>query len=202
MPLFPNNAGNPSCFDTIDSLFREKIPVLLRWVQFMNHKPEEGQDGMSWREELRNLADNADIKDIDTSDLLCVIYVTGIRDNNLREKLLEAHNPTIVKFDRVMNSFDQAKKQLSEIKPQAQALHAFTQTGRPKQSTKPSRLGEQRTRREASVQRSRGQPSREEQMRRDKLFGKCFRCGKADHMLPDCTCPTHLEERVRQTGML
>ena len=50
-PLFPNNAGNPSCYDTIDSLFREKIPVLLRRVQFMNHKQEEGQDSISWREE-------------------------------------------------------------------------------------------------------------------------------------------------------
>ena len=45
--LFPNNTGNPSCFDTIDSLFREKIPILLRRVQFMNHKQEEGQDGIS-----------------------------------------------------------------------------------------------------------------------------------------------------------
>ena len=69
-PLFPNNAGNPSCYDTIDSLFREKIPVLLRRVQFMNHKQKEGQDRISWREELRNLTDDADIEDMDTSDLL------------------------------------------------------------------------------------------------------------------------------------
>ena len=90
MPLFPNEAGNPSCFDSIDSLFREKI---LRRVQFMNHKQEEGQDGLSCREELRNLADNVDIKGMDTSDLLCVIYVKGIRDNDLREKLLEVQTP-------------------------------------------------------------------------------------------------------------
>ena len=118
-PLFPNDAGNPSCFDTIDSLFREKIRDLLRRVQFMNHKQKESQDGISWREEHRNLADNVDIKEMDTSDLLCVIYVTGIRDIDLRP--LEVQNPTIVKFDRVVNSFDQAKKQLGEIKPQAQA---------------------------------------------------------------------------------
>ena len=65
-PLFPNDAGNPSCFDCIDTLFREKIPVLLRRVQFMSHKQEEGQDGISWREESRNLADDADIKAMDT----------------------------------------------------------------------------------------------------------------------------------------
>ena len=47
---------------------------------------------------------------MDISDLLCVIYITGIRDNNLREKLLEVQNPTIAKFDCVVSSFDQAKK--------------------------------------------------------------------------------------------
>ena len=81
-PIFPNNAGNPSCYDTIDSLFREKTPILLRRVQFMNHKQEKGQDGISWREELQYLANDADIKDMDPLDLLCVIYVTGIRDND------------------------------------------------------------------------------------------------------------------------
>ena len=103
----------------------------------MNHKQEEGQDGTYWRGELRNLAIDADIEDMDTSDLLCVIYVKGIRDNDPREKLLEVQNPTIVKFDGVVNSFDQAKKQLSEIKPQAQASQAFSQRGRTKHQAKP-----------------------------------------------------------------
>ena len=76
----------------------------------MNHKQEEGQDGISWREKLRNLANIAAVKDVDTTDLLCVIYVTGIRDNDLREKLFEVHNASITKFDRIVDSFDQAKK--------------------------------------------------------------------------------------------
>ena len=50
-----------------------------------------------------------------TPDLLCVIYVTGIRNNELREKLLEISNPTIAKFDRVVDSFDQARKQLGKM---------------------------------------------------------------------------------------
>ena len=129
---------------------------------------------------------------MDTSDLLCVIYITGIRDNDLREKLLEVQNPTIQKFDRVVSSFTQAKKQLSEIKPPAQASQAFSQRGKPKQRTTQSRITEQRTRRDASGQRSNNQPSREEQLRREKLYGKCFRCGKADHVLPECTRPAHL----------
>ena len=76
----------------------------------MSNKQQEGQDGISWREELRNLSDDAAIEDMQTPDLLCVIYVTGIRNNELREKLLEISQPTIEKFDWVVDSFDQAKK--------------------------------------------------------------------------------------------
>ena len=50
------------------------------------------------------------------ADLLCVIYVTGIRNNELREKLLEISRQNIEKFDRVVDSFDQAKKQLEEMR--------------------------------------------------------------------------------------
>ena len=64
-PLFSNDTGNSSCYDTIDSLFR--IRVLLRRVQFMNHKQEEGQDGISWREELHNLSDDAAIEEMQTT---------------------------------------------------------------------------------------------------------------------------------------
>ena len=31
-----------------------------------------------------------------------------------------------------------------------------------------------------------------QQLRREKLYGKCFPCGKADHVLPECTRPAHL----------
>ena len=41
--------------------------------------------------------------------------MTGIRNNELREKLLEISRPTIEKFDRVVDSFDQARKQLDEM---------------------------------------------------------------------------------------
>ena len=84
-------------------------------MQFIANKQQEGQDGISWREELRNLADDGSIEDMTTPDLLCVIYVTGIRNNELREKLLEISHPNIEKFDRVVDSFDQAKKQLEEM---------------------------------------------------------------------------------------
>ena len=85
--MFPNDAVIPCCFDIIDSLYREKIPLLLCRVQFMANRQQEGQYGLSWTEELRNLSDDATIEEMSTPDLLCVIYVMGIRSNELREKL-------------------------------------------------------------------------------------------------------------------
>ena len=69
------------------------------------HKQQDGQDGISWREELHNMADDAAIEEMETADLLCVIYVTGVKNDELREKLLEVNDPTIAKFDRVVDSF-------------------------------------------------------------------------------------------------
>ena len=66
--------------------------------------------------QLRNLSDDVAIEGIHTPDLLCVIYVTGIRNNNLREKLLEISNPMIDKFDRMVDSYDQARKQLGKMR--------------------------------------------------------------------------------------
>ena len=75
------------------------------------------------------MADDASIEDMETADLLCVIYVTGIKNDELREKLLEVTNPTIAKFDRVIDSFDQAKKQLGEMKnPAAMATTCLLYT--------------------------------------------------------------------------
>ena len=86
-PVLPNAAGLPSCLDVIDGLFREKNPVLLRRVHLLSYKQAEGQDGITWREELRNLA-----------DLFRVIYVNGVKDNALKEKLLEVQDPNIEKI--------------------------------------------------------------------------------------------------------
>ena len=82
----------------------------------MSNKQQEGQDGISQREELLNLSDDAAIEDMTTPDLLCVMYVTGIRNNELREKLMEISRPAIKKFDQVVDSFDQARKQLEEMR--------------------------------------------------------------------------------------
>ena len=179
-PLFPNQAQIPCCYDVIDSLFEEKIPLLLRRVQFIANKQQDGQDGISWREELRNLADDAAIEDMETADLLCVIYVTGIKNDELREKLLEITDPTIAKFDRMVDSYDQAKKQLGEMKNPA--AMATTQPNRGRQ--------QQRNQRPNNFRRQEGRPEANKG-RSGKLI--CFRCGQEGHIANACPTPAHLK---------
>ena len=117
---------------------------------------------------------------METADLLCVIYVTGIKNNELREKLLEISCPTIEKFDRVVvDSFDQAKKQLDKMR--SPATMAATQQSRGRQ--------QQRNQRQNNNRRQEGRPEALDKERSDKII--CFRCGKKDHTVADCPRPAH-----------
>ena len=103
---------------------------------------------------------------MDTADLLCIIYVTGIKNNELRERLLEISRPTIEKFDRVVDSFDQAKKQLDEMRSPA-AMAATQQTRERQQQKNP---------RQNNYRRQEGRPEARKKGRSGKII--CFRCGK------------------------
>ena len=146
---------------------------------YKRQKQQDGQDGISWREELRNLADDAAIEEMETADLLCVIYVTGIKNDELREKLLEITDPTIAKFDRVVDSFDQAKKQLGEMKNPA--AMATTQPNRGRQ--------QQRNQRPNNSRRQEGRPEAKDKGRSGKII--CFRCGQEGHIATGCSTPAH-----------
>ena len=185
-PVLPNAAGNPCCLDVIDGLFREKNPVLLRRAQMLGYKQQDGQDGINWREELRNIADDADVDEMTTADLFCVLYVTGVKDNALREKLLEIQDPSIEKFDRTVDAFDQAKTQMADMKKPASA----SLSSRPKSTVKRDAKKPPRT---AAGGGRANYPSlsKEEVKRREMMLGRCYRCGKSDHTLPDCPQPPH-----------
>ena len=94
-------------------------------MHLLSYKQAEGQDGITWREELRNFTDDdAFIDKMTSADLFCIIYVNGVKENPLREKLLEVQDPNIEQFDRVVDAYDQAKKQLADMKRPAAASAA------------------------------------------------------------------------------
>ena len=178
--IFPNESED-NCYEILEQLFRERIPLLLRRQQFLSYKQSEGQNGLKFREELRNLADEADIAEMMPEDMLCVMYVRGVRSNELRERLLEVQEPSLARFNRIVDSFDQAKSQMAEIRrhqPATASASYKQQSQRQGRPTKPS------------SNNIRLPPNNQEESNRKKwLNGKCFRCGSAKHSLPKCPVP-------------
>ena len=178
--IFPNEVDH-SCYDILEKLFQERIPLLLRRQQFLSFKQAEGQNGLKFREELRNLADEANIAEMMPEDILCVMYVRGVRSNELREKLLEVTEPTLVRFDRIVDAFDQAKSQMAEIRKTqpAEASASYKQQNRQQGRSNMPTSGKIRL-----------PPNNQDETNRKKwLNGKCFRCGSNKHTLPKCTVP-------------
>ena len=141
--IFPNEVDH-NCYDILEQLIQERIPLLLRRQQFLSYQQSEGQNGLKFREELRNLADEANITEMMPEDMLCVMYVRGVRSNELREKLLEVAEPSLVHFDRIVDSFDQVKSQMAKIRKTqpAAASTSYRQQGqRQWKSTTPSSGG-------------------------------------------------------------
>ena len=120
-----------------------------------------------------------------SADLFCVIYVTGIRSNELCEKLLEISDPTLEKFDRMVDSYDQAKKQMTDMRrPANTSASQAVFCGKQRSDNKPQRPSN-------NPNRQRPDLPREEIERRKTLVNRCYRCGKNDHLMPDCSRPAH-----------
>ena len=67
--IFPNEVDH-SCYNILEQLFQERIPLLLRKQQFLSYTQSEGQSGLKFRKELRNLADEANITEMMPEDML------------------------------------------------------------------------------------------------------------------------------------
>ena len=102
-PIFPTQ-GQVSCFDYVDTFFKEKVPLIHRRKAFFTYIQQEGQDATQLRGELRNLADLGDIAGMDLPGALCLMYSMSIRDVKLQEKLMAVSEPTLEKFNTIMDA--------------------------------------------------------------------------------------------------
>ena len=166
-PLFPV-AGANSCIDIINEFFRERNPLMIRRRAFFNYRQSEGQDIMSFRENLRSLADECDIGNMTLEETLCLMYAVGVRDDKLREKLYEIPEPTLTKFNTVMDAWVQKNRQMDDHDKRPATAMKVGDKNKKKETPKRTPLSE------------------EEKSRRRGIKGRCFRCGQQDHMMPAC----------------
>ena len=125
-----------------------------------------------------SLLDEADGANITCNDLICMMLQIGISDSNLQRELGSIRNPTLDAFTEKIEGYEQAKLAM------ATNAHGLV-------ASRPNSGGGRRS--NVSSGKSAAKPqagkNRSERERRIALRGKCFRCARADHMLPQCTYP-------------
>jgi hypothetical protein len=175
-----------TCLDYIRGYFQERHPLLIRRKQFFSLRQKEGQDEIEFREELRSLAEEADIENIKYEDCVCLMYMIGLRDGSLREKLAEGE-PALARFNLILEAHVQAK-----ISTRPTPAHV--------NKTKPASSGKGRGGRQQPRERER--VSDFERARRSAFRGKCWRCGQ-EHFLDKCTLPSTVKcDACNNTGHL
>ena len=104
----------------------------------------------------------------------------GASDPSLRRELGSIKNPTLLNFNDKIEGYKQARKTESSTtfgmatKGSPQKRSQGAQPARNAQKSAPNRGGNERSRRAA-------------------LRGRCFRCAREDHMLPQCSYPASVK---------
>jgi hypothetical protein len=70
-------------------LFLRTSSLLIRQKQYFSLKQKEGQDEVEFWKELKSLAEEADSKNLKYEDCICLMYMIGLLNRSLREKLGE-----------------------------------------------------------------------------------------------------------------
>ena len=126
---------------------------------------------------MLSLLDEADGANITCNDLVCMMLQIGVSDSNLQRELGSIRNPTLDAFTEKIEGFEQAKLSV------ATNAHGLV-------ASRPNASGGRRPNVPSGKSASKPQSikNRVERDRRIALRGKCFRCARADHMVPQCTC--------------
>ena len=162
-----------TCIKILDSAFLETYPLHERRKQFFEARQKEGQSPLEFREELLSLIDEADGTNITVNDLICMMLQIGLNDQGLQRELGSIREPTLQSFTEKIEGYEQGLKSTGS----SVFANATTRWPIPRRPTPQNSLTNS-----SNANRGRG-----EWNRRIALRGKCFRCAKGDHMIPNCT---------------
>ena len=175
-PVYSPILGLFTCISILDNTFLESYPIHVRRKQFFDARQKEGQTSIEFREELLSLLKEADGVNIGCDDLICMMLQIGLSNGQLCRELGAICNPTMNSFSEKIEGFEQARR----TEPDSAYGNAVS---KPAPNRRPSTQGGRSSAR-GNMSRNHG-----ERDRRLALRGKCFRCAKADHMIPSCSYP-------------
>ena len=153
-------------------------PIHTRRKHFFDARQKEGQSAVKFSEELLSLLEEADGANITCNDLMCMMLQIGLTDNNMQRELGGIGNPTLDAFSEKIEGYEQAKRTMATSAHGLAVSRGNASVGRRNNNAS-----------NKSPNKAQSNRSRVERDRRLALRGKCFRCARADHMLPQCTYP-------------
>jgi hypothetical protein len=176
-----------SCMSLLTGFFHERNPLLIRRKKFFSCYQQDGQDELAYREQLRSLAEEADIQQLTYDDCLCLMFMMGLKDRNLKEKL-GAEEPTLARFNQVLESHVQSRLSVDR---------GTVNAAQPRPA--PNKQQQQQS---APAAKRRAPVSDAERARRKAFQGRCWRCG-SDHMRSKCNVSGNCKcEACGETGHL
>ena len=167
--------GGASCLTMLTNIFRQKYPLLLRRKTFFGMEQQSGQDERAFLKSIKVAAGEADIQGMTLKDALCLVCLTGIKDNRLREKLSELETPILSAFAVLIDAYMHSKATASSLAAAAAAV-----------SRQQNRQGGNKNKNNNNCGNWPGL-SDTEKKRRSVMKGKCYRCGSPDHMANNCS---------------
>ena len=120
---------------------------------------------------IKTGAGETDIQGMTMEDSLCLVCLTGLKDNRLREKLSELETPTLPAFAVLIDAYMHSKATASSSAAAAATDGRQQNKGGNKNNNNGNRPGLREN----------------EKKRRSVMKGKCYRFGSPDHMANNCS---------------
>ena len=147
------------------------------------------QDERAFLESIKAVAGEADIQGMTLEDALCLVWLTGLKDNRLWEKLSELETPTLPAFAVLIDAYMHSKATAGSSAAAAGAVGRQQNKGGNKNKNNNNNTG------------NRPGLSENEKKRRSKMKGKCYRCGSPDHMANNSSVAKDIKcKRCNGTG--
>jgi len=146
------------CMDIVRGEFQLKYPLFTRRLEFFRCKQAPGQPFSEFQSKLQACGLEADLQRMRVDEIYMFRYVTGITDDKLKEKMLQAHNPSLEDLKMIARTYEMAKTSMESMGKTDKLLPVEVN--------------------QASHDRGRSD--------RRGSAGPCFRCGLQGHVKAQC----------------
>ena len=105
--------------------FKILHPIFSRQLQYFRSSQRQGQLFSDWAHHMRQLADQAELHNLDVDGIKTMRYLTGCTDSKLLERFLKLEEPTWKDLDREVILYEEGKRKLQAMSSDTTSSTAF-----------------------------------------------------------------------------